>query len=165
MIHCLADCRFFLQVVCPPQKKNWFENNRKISITKEICMTIDFAPPPEKIPGRKPDFEAGCIFENFTPKQGNSLKLLTAGTGNHGVSLPPSLRACLHIFFQNTVQYLLLPSDLRSKINSLKKDTYYVILLPAVQLIRATAIFRSLNDHLHEKPSFSINSEILSAVI
>ena len=23
----------------------WSENNRKISITKEICITIDFAPP------------------------------------------------------------------------------------------------------------------------
>ena len=26
----------------------WSENNRKISITKEICMTIDFAPAPLK---------------------------------------------------------------------------------------------------------------------
>ena len=32
----------------------WSENNRKISITKEICITIDFAPP-EKIPGRNPE--------------------------------------------------------------------------------------------------------------
>ena len=32
----------------------WSENNRKISITKEICITIDFASPPNKIPGRKP---------------------------------------------------------------------------------------------------------------
>ena len=47
------------------------------------------SPRPEKIPGRKPDSEAGCIFENFTPKQGNSLKILAAGTRNHGVSLPP----------------------------------------------------------------------------
>ena len=31
----------------------WSENNRKISITKEICITIDFDPP-EKIPRRKP---------------------------------------------------------------------------------------------------------------
>ena len=45
--------------------------------------------PPEKIPGRKPDSEAGCIFEYFTPKQGNSLKILVAGTRNRGVSLPP----------------------------------------------------------------------------
>ena len=29
------------------------------------------------------------MFENFTPKQGNSLKILAAGTRNHGVSLPP----------------------------------------------------------------------------
>ena len=28
----------------PPPKKNWSENNRKISITKEICIKIDFAP-------------------------------------------------------------------------------------------------------------------------
>ena len=62
----------------PPKK--WFENNRKISITKEICITIDT---PEKIPERKSDSEAGCIFENFTPKQGNSLKILAAGTHNH----------------------------------------------------------------------------------
>ena len=33
----------------------WSENNRKINITKEISITIDFAPP-EKIPGRKPEF-------------------------------------------------------------------------------------------------------------
>ena len=38
---------------CPPEI--WSENNRQISITKEICITIDFAPP-EKIPGRKPAF-------------------------------------------------------------------------------------------------------------
>ena len=25
-------------------------------------------------------FETGCIFENFTPKQGNSLKIVVAGT-------------------------------------------------------------------------------------
>ena len=30
----------------------WSENNRKTGITKEICITTDFAPP-EKIPGRK----------------------------------------------------------------------------------------------------------------
>ena len=34
----------------PP--KIWFENNIKISITKEIYITIDFAP--EKILGRQP---------------------------------------------------------------------------------------------------------------
>ena len=48
---------------------------------------------PKKIPGRKPDSEAGCIFENFAPKQDNSLKILAAGTRNHGVSLPPPPRA------------------------------------------------------------------------
>ena len=37
-----------------PPPEIWSENNRKISITKEICITIDFAPL-EKIPGRKPD--------------------------------------------------------------------------------------------------------------
>ena len=31
-----------------PSMKFWSENNRKISIAKEICITIDFAPPPEK---------------------------------------------------------------------------------------------------------------------
>ena len=36
---------------CPPSEI-WFENNRIISIRKEICITIDFAS--EKIPGRKP---------------------------------------------------------------------------------------------------------------
>ena len=70
-----------------PPPKNWFENNRKISITKEMFITIDS---PEKIPERrKSDSEAGCIFQNFTPKQGNSLKILATGTRNHGVSLPP----------------------------------------------------------------------------
>ena len=44
---------------------------------------------PKKISGRKPDSEAGCIFENFTPKQFISLKILVAGTHNHGMSLPP----------------------------------------------------------------------------
>ena len=94
LIHCSADCWLFPQAICPG---NWplppktiglktIENNRKISITKQICITIDS---PQKIPGRKPDSEAGCIFENFTPKQGNSLKILAAGTRNHGLSLPP----------------------------------------------------------------------------
>ena len=37
------------EAVCLPQRllplpEIWFENNRKISITKEICITIDFAP-------------------------------------------------------------------------------------------------------------------------
>ena len=41
------------EVVCSPlgdfwPPEIWFENNRKISITKEICITIDFAPPPKK---------------------------------------------------------------------------------------------------------------------
>ena len=67
------------QFAPPPSRKRLFKNNRKISIT------IDFAPPPEKIPGRKADSEAGCIFENFTPKRGNSFKILVAGTRNDGV--------------------------------------------------------------------------------
>ena len=78
---------------CPSPKNialKTIENNRKISITKEICMTKDS---PKKVPRRKPNSEAGCIFENFTLKQGNSLKLLAAGTRNHGVSLPPPPRA------------------------------------------------------------------------
>ena len=41
-----------LRQFAPPEI--WSENNRKISITKDICITIDFAPPPEKNPGRKP---------------------------------------------------------------------------------------------------------------
>ena len=44
---------------------------------------------PQKNPRKKADSEGGCIFENFTPKQGNSLKILAAGTRNHGVSFPP----------------------------------------------------------------------------
>ena len=89
LIHCSADCWLFPQAICPSPQKialKTIENNRKISITKEICITIDS---PKKVPRRKPDSEAGCIFENFTSKQGNSLKILTAGTRNHGVSLPP----------------------------------------------------------------------------
>ena len=35
----------------------WTKNNRKISITKEACITIDSDPSPEKIPGRKPETE------------------------------------------------------------------------------------------------------------
>ena len=90
LIHCSADCCLFPQAICPgnlplPQK-NWFENNRKISITKEICITIDS---PDKIPERKSNTEAVCIFKNFTPKQGNSLKILAAGTRNDGMLLPP----------------------------------------------------------------------------
>ena len=57
----------------PPQKTIGFktiENNRKISIVKEICITIA----PQIILGKKPDSEAGCIFANFTQKQSNSLK-------------------------------------------------------------------------------------------
>ena len=38
----------------PPPKKDLIRSNRRISITKEICITIDFAPP-EKLPGRKAD--------------------------------------------------------------------------------------------------------------
>ena len=46
------------EAVCPPRRllpppEIWSENNRKITVTKEICITIDFAPP-EKIPRRKP---------------------------------------------------------------------------------------------------------------
>ena len=40
-----------LRQFAPPEI--WSENNRKISITKEICITIDFAPL-EKMHGRKP---------------------------------------------------------------------------------------------------------------
>ena len=93
LIHCSADCclslKQFAAGICLSPQKTWFENNRKISITKEICITIDS---PQKIPERKSDSEAGCIFENFTPKQGDSLKILAAGTRNHGVSLPPPPR-------------------------------------------------------------------------
>ena len=32
-----------LETFAPPPE-NWSENNRKISIAKEICITIDFAP-------------------------------------------------------------------------------------------------------------------------
>ena len=91
LIHCSADCclslKQFALGICPSPQKTWFENNRKLA-TKEICITID-SPLGTEIPERKPDSEAGCIFENFTPKQGDSLKILAAGTRNHGVSLPP----------------------------------------------------------------------------
>ena len=52
-----------------------------------MCRKTDS--PPEKIPRRKPHSEAGCIVEIFTPKKGSSLKILVAGTRNHGVSSPP----------------------------------------------------------------------------
>ena len=89
LIHCLADCwlclKQFAPGICPSQTIG-LKTIEKISITKEICMTIDSSP--KKIPGRKTDSEAGCIFENLTPKQDNSLKILAAGARNHGVSLP-----------------------------------------------------------------------------
>ena len=37
------------------------KNNRKISITKEICITKNFASP-EKIPGRKPFEKVGALW-------------------------------------------------------------------------------------------------------
>ena len=43
--------------ICLPEL--WSENN--ISITIEICMSIDFAPS-EKIPGRKPASECLLLF-------------------------------------------------------------------------------------------------------
>ena len=53
---------------CPPPEI-WSENNRKISITIEICITIDFAPL-KKIPGRKPGYMTKkccvtCASENI----------------------------------------------------------------------------------------------------
>ena len=45
----------------PPQQKDWFNNNRKIRITKEICITID---PPKK-----------SLEENQAPRQGVCLKI------------------------------------------------------------------------------------------
>ena len=60
LIRYSADCWLFSQAICPPSKK-WFENNRKISITKEICITID---PPKKFPE-----------ESQTPRQGVYLKI------------------------------------------------------------------------------------------
>ena len=44
LIHCSADCWLFIQAICPSPQKialKTIENNRKISITKEICITID----------------------------------------------------------------------------------------------------------------------------
>ena len=107
LIHCSADCWLFLQAICPGNlplsQKIGFkttENNRKISIT------IDS---PKKIPGRKPDSEAGCIFENFTPKQGNSLKILAAGTRKHGVSLfPPPPGALQTTMYRDTIRSAVL---------------------------------------------------------
>ena len=37
-----------------PLLKIWSKNNRKINITLEIFITIDFASPQKKKPGRKP---------------------------------------------------------------------------------------------------------------
>ena len=65
-------------------------------------MTIDC---PQKIPRRKPDSEAGCIFENFTPKQGNSLKILAAGTSNHGASLPPQVVMLEQSIYHHSIVY------------------------------------------------------------
>ena len=39
-----------------PPSKIWSENNRKISITTEICITIHFVSHPKTFPGRKPDW-------------------------------------------------------------------------------------------------------------
>ena len=112
-IHCSADCwlclKQFAQGICLSQKIGW-KTIEKISITNKICMTIDSPP---KIPVRKPDSEVGCIFENFTPKQGNSLKILVAGTHNHGVSLPPpppppeAIQKCTFVEFEPLFQQLL----------------------------------------------------------
>ena len=92
----------FAPGICPSLQKNWFENNRKISITKEICITID---PPEKIPERKSDSEAGYIFENFTPKQGNPL-------GNNFISM--------NKYEQITTFYLLSVSEYNTHKTSMK---------------------------------------------
>ena len=43
--------QFALGDFAPPEV--WSENNRKISITKEICITIDFAPLKKFLEGRK----------------------------------------------------------------------------------------------------------------
>ena len=81
LIHCSADCCFSVKQFAPgiylSLQKNWFENNRKNSITKNLHNNR--FPPPQKLPERKSDSEAGCIFENFTPRQGDSLKILAAG--------------------------------------------------------------------------------------
>ena len=63
LIHCSADCWLFPQAICPSPKTIGFktiENNRKISITKEICITID----PQK-----------SSEESQTPRQGVCLKI------------------------------------------------------------------------------------------
>ena len=93
LIHCSADCwlclKQFAPGICPSQKIG-LKTIKKISITKNLHDNRFLSK--KKIPGRKPDSEAGCIFENFTPKQGNLLKILAAGNRNHGVSLPLPLR-------------------------------------------------------------------------
>ena len=49
------------QTFAPPEI--WSENNRQIGITKEICIAIDFAPPPpKKIPGSKSELK---LQKNF----------------------------------------------------------------------------------------------------
>ena len=55
------------------------------------------------------------MFENFTPKQGNSLKILAAGTRNHGVLLPtpPGVRVYfpspnLFVFYSRNEKFGIL---------------------------------------------------------
>ena len=64
LIHCSADCWLFPQALPLPPKKialKTTENSRKISITKEICITIDS-------PKRS-------LEESQTPRQGVYLKI------------------------------------------------------------------------------------------
>ena len=44
----------------------WSKNNGKVTITIEIYITIDFAPPPEKNAGRKSEF--ADKFHDFSQK-------------------------------------------------------------------------------------------------
>ena len=57
----------------------------KLAVTKEICITIDFAPSPEKIPGGKPSFcrrffcvirKLGAIRSHFRPLRKCSVTIL-----------------------------------------------------------------------------------------
>ena len=64
-IQWLSSTRGPPKAVCPPWRlppEIWSKNNRTISITIKIRLTIDFAPPPEKIPGRKPELGSLKMF-------------------------------------------------------------------------------------------------------
>ena len=80
------------EAACPPQRlapspEIWSENNKRFSITKEICITIDS---PEKIPGRRPVLNRLKIYfmahhnKHFQDCNKPSLDLLCGGDLSFG---------------------------------------------------------------------------------